>query len=267
MFGREKSGGFRDAVITSRGAIMLIALLSDIHANREAYEACLAAADNAGAGRYVILGDIVGYGADPEWCIEKTMELAGQGAVVVRGNHDQAAIDPDTGMNPTARAAIEWTRNQISTPNRDYLARLPLTVADDDRLYVHADASAPGRWNYVLDTESARRHLAASSATASFCGHVHRPALYGIASTGKMTSFIPNSAAPIPLMAQRRWLAVMGSVGQPRDGDPRAAYGLYDTERRDVRFMRAAYDIEAAAAKIRAAGLPESLAARLERGK
>jgi diadenosine tetraphosphatase ApaH/serine/threonine PP2A family protein phosphatase len=247
--------------------IVLIAVLSDIHANREAFEACLAAIEGAGADRIVILGDIVGYGADPEWCVEKTCELLAEGTVVIRGNHDQAASQMSRSMTETAQLAIEWTRNQLDVGARAFLGGLPMQVEEDDRLYVHADASAPANWNYVLDADSVRRHLAASSARVSFCGHTHRPALHCLSAASKVTCFTPNASEPIPLSPQRKWLAVMGSVGQPRDGNPAAAFGLYDTETREIRFVRVPYDVETAAGKVRAAGLPASLAERLLKGK
>lgn len=246
---------------------MRIAILSDIHANRQAFEAAIAAAEALGAQRFVILGDIVGYGGDPGWCVRKTMELAEKGAVVIRGNHDQAVSDPGVSMNEAARAAMEWTRTQLAADEKAYLETLPLDITEECRLYVHADASSPQRFRYVIDAEAADAHFTACTARLSFCGHVHRPALYALAPTGKITSFSPYSATAIPLLQQRRWLAVMGAVGQPRDGDPSAAFGIYDTASRELEFRRAGYDIEAAAARIRAAGLPESLALRLFRGR
>lgn len=246
---------------------MLLAILSDIHANREAFEAVLAAVEGAGADRLVLLGDIVGYGADPEWCAERAMALAAGGAVVLRGNHDEAVGNPAVSMNPTATFALEWTRRQLGSETRAFLAALPFEAREGDCLFVHADASAPPAWNYVLDASDAGRHLAACDARVSFCGHVHKPALYSTAPGGRVTHFRPVAATPVPLLPQRRWLAVMGSVGQPRDGDPAAAYALYDTQSAELRFQRAAYDVERAAGKIRAAGLPASLADRLFRGR
>ena len=247
--------------------IMLLALLSDIHGNREAFEAALAGARAAGAERFVLLGDIVGYGADPEWCAEQAMELAAQGAVVLRGNHDEAVGNPSVSMNPTAAFALEWTRRQLGSRTRAFLSTLPFTAREGECQFVHADASAPEDWNYVLDVADAGAHLAACAARVSFCGHVHKPALYSAAAGGKVTYFRPVAMTPVPLLPQRRWLAVMGAVGQPRDGDPNAAFALYDTESASLRFMRVAYDIEKAAQKIRAAGLPVSLADRLFRGR
>lgn len=246
---------------------MLLAILSDIHANREAFEAVLAAAESTGAGRLALLGDIVGYGADPEWCAERAMALAAGGAIVLRGNHDEAVGNPAVSMNPTATVALEWTRRQLGSETRAFLAALPFEVHEGDCLFVHADASAPSAWNYVLDASDADRHLTACAARISFCGHVHKPALYSTTPGGKVTHFRPVAATPVPLLQQRRWLAVMGSVGQPRDGNAAAAYALYDTERANLSFQRVAYDVERAAKKIRAAGLPASLADRLLRGR
>lgn len=245
---------------------MLIALLSDIHANREAFETCLDAVERDGVGRLVLLGDIVGYGADPEWCLDRARRLIEDGAIAVRGNHDDAASKTTQSMTSNARISIEWTRNRLDTEARAFLGSLSMRVDDEDRLYVHADASAPAAWRYVLDPEDARRHLSACDAQVSFCGHTHRPALHCLSTMGRVTSFTPNASEPIPLATQRQWLAVMGAVGQPRDGNPAAAYGLYDTESRELRFCRVAYDVDAAARKILAAGLPEALAARLVRG-
>lgn len=246
---------------------MLIAVLSDIHGNREAYEACLAQARALGADRHVILGDIVGYGADPDWCVEKTRQLQAEGAIVIRGNHDQALGEISPSMNDMALAAIRWTRYQLKDRDIDWLITLPMSHEDEDGLYVHADASRPERFIYVTDADRARAHLDVSRKRVSFVGHVHRPALYGMANGGdRIAAFTPNSDNPLPLPSQRRWLAVMGAVGQPRDKNPMAAWGLYDTAKREVRFMRTTYDIRSAQMKIRAAGLPDFLAERLSTG-
>jgi diadenosine tetraphosphatase ApaH/serine/threonine PP2A family protein phosphatase len=249
---------------------MRIALLADIHANREALAACLAHAARQGARRLVFLGDLVGYGADPCWVVETVRaRVAGGEAVALLGNHDEAAVSPrgPVGMNPAAAAAIAWTRGRLDAEAAAFLASLPLVVEEEDRLYVHADASAPGRWRYVAGTEAAQRSLAATGARVTVCGHVHVPRLYGLTATDKLVAHRPAAGVAVPLLRPRRWLAVLGAVGQPRDGDPSACYGLLDVARSELAWMRVPYDVATAAAKIRAAGLPESLAARLERGR
>ena len=133
-------------------------------------------------------------------------------------------------MNAVAQAAIEWTRGRLSAPQRRFLAELPLTRQEDDRLYVHSEASHPARWHYVRDTPDAARSIAATDAHVTFCGHIHRPALYSMSSAAKMTSFVPTSDVPVQLLGGRRWLAVLGSVGQPRDGDPAASFAMFDTD-------------------------------------
>jgi diadenosine tetraphosphatase ApaH/serine/threonine PP2A family protein phosphatase len=242
---------------------VLIALFADIHANRQAFEACLAQARDLGAQRTVLLGDLVGYGADPGWVASTAMELADKGALAVLGNHDSAISNPREQMNVEAQIAIEWTCGELGASQRRFLANLPFRVNDDDRLYVHADASDPARWIYVVSTAEASRSLAIDPAQITFCGHVHRPALYSMSPTAKMTAFTPVTGAPIPLLQGRRWLAVLGSVGQPRDGNPAAAFAIFDTDRRELTYCRVPYDVEQAVAAIRRKGLPRWLADRL----
>jgi diadenosine tetraphosphatase ApaH/serine/threonine PP2A family protein phosphatase len=249
---------------------MLIALMADLHANREAFAACLDHAEREGTERLVFLGDVVGYGADPEWVTETVMGLVSRrGAVALLGNHDEAAARPGRsgGMNAAAEAAAAWTRGRLSSEAAGFLASLPLEVWEEDRLYVHADASDPGRWRYVFEAEDARRSLEATDAQATFCGHTHVPRLFGITAAAKLASFTPVPGVPVPLLRPRQWLAVLGAVGQPRDGDPAACYGMLDTARGELTWVRVPYDVAAAAGKIRAAGLPESLALRLHRGR
>ena len=247
---------------------MLIALMADLHANREAFAACLEHAERQGAQRLAFLGDVVGYGADPEWVTEAVMARVARGAVAVLGNHDEAAVGRGRGgMNATAEAAIAWTRGRLSAEAAGFLASLPLEIEEEDRLYVHADASDPGRWRYVAEAEDARRSLEATGAQATFCGHTHVPRLFGITAAAKLASFQPVPALPVPLLRPRQWVAVLGAVGQPRDGDPAACYGMLDTARDELTWVRVPYDVAAAAEKIRAAGLPESLALRLHRGR
>jgi diadenosine tetraphosphatase ApaH/serine/threonine PP2A family protein phosphatase len=245
---------------------MLIALMSDIHGNREAFSACLTHAASYPVDRYVFLGDYVGYGADPGWAVDTVRDHVERGATAILGNHDEAISAARVNLNEIAFAAIEWTRARLDAQQRAFLARLPLTIEEEDRLYVHASAWAPGAWHYVMDTYEARQSLEATTRRVTFCGHVHVPELYHLGATAKLGAFTPVPGVHIPLLRRRRWLAVMGAVGQPRDGVPAACYAVLDDERDTLTYVRVPYDIDRAAAKIRAAGLPPILAARLELG-
>jgi diadenosine tetraphosphatase ApaH/serine/threonine PP2A family protein phosphatase len=238
-------------------------MFADIHANRQAFSACLAQAREQGAQRFVLLGDFVGYGADPDWTVTTVMELVDKGAVAVLGNHDSAIANPREQMNVEARVVIDWTRGELGTAQRRFLAELPLTRTDGDRLYVHAEASHPASWIYVTSTVEASRSLAVDPAQITFCGHVHRPAIYSMSPTAKMTAFTPTTSAAVPLLKGRRWLTVLGSVGQPRDGNPAASFAMFDTDKRELTFCRVPYDVEQAVAAIRNKGLPRWLADRL----
>ena len=159
---------------------MLLAVFADIHANRQAFAACLDYARARGAERIICLGDYVGYGADPEWTVETVMGLVENGALAVRGNHDNAVGTPSESMNAEAQAAIEWTRGRLSAAQRRFLAELPFELQDDDRLYVHSEASNPAKWRYVQNATDAARSIIATEAHVTFCGHIHRPALYSM---------------------------------------------------------------------------------------
>jgi len=243
-------------------------MFSDIHANRQAFSACLAQASDLGAKQIVLLGDYVGYGADPEWTITTVMDLVEKGARAVLGNHDSAVSNPREQLSVEAKIVIEWTRGRLGVAERRFLERLPLTLNDDDRLYVHAEASSPKSWRYVTSIDAAAQSIIATSAQITICGHVHRPALYSMSATGKLTAFTPNTGATIQLLPGpgRRWLAVLGSVGQPRDGNPAASYAMLDTEKRELTYCRAPYDVEEAATRIRKNGLPTWFADRLLEG-
>ncbi len=248
---------------------MKLALISDVHANLEALRACLDHARAQGAERLAFLGDLVGYGADPGPVVDLVCAEVDRGALAVKGNHDDAAVAgrSDT-MHQAAERAIAWTREHLTEGQRAFLAALPMTVREDRLFLVHASPELPHEWIYVTDPARAAAALAASSpATWVFCGHVHEPVLYTQGSAARPVAFRPVSGVPIPVPVHRRWLAVVGSAGQPRDGNTAACYAMLDTDRPALTFHRVPYDWRAAAARIRGAGLPESLARRLERGE
>jgi diadenosine tetraphosphatase ApaH/serine/threonine PP2A family protein phosphatase len=246
---------------------LLTALFTDIHGNREAFEACLAHAVQHPIDRYVFLGDYVGYGADPGFVVDTVRDFVARGAIALLGNHDSAAVGMRTRMNDEAALAIEWTLGQLSAEQIEFLSSCPLTAADGDRLYVHASAAEPARWDYIVDEAAAARCLAATTAERVFCGHTHVPALFHLSATGKLAGFEPVAGVATPLTPQRRWVAVIGSVGQPRDRNPAACYGLYDDVRRELTYVRLPYDIVTAQRKIRDADLPLFLGARLAWGR
>jgi diadenosine tetraphosphatase ApaH/serine/threonine PP2A family protein phosphatase len=247
---------------------MRIAFLADIHANLEALQACLADVRARGVERLVFLGDIVGYGADPVACVDIVGEACGNGAIAVKGNHDEACIGPTRfRLNETAERAVRWTEATLGDSHKAFLANLPMMVGEEGRLYVHASAAKAESYPYVTGLDDAVDSLQATKAQITLCGHVHMPALYNLAVTGKIMQHIPVAGMDIPLLSQRRWLAVMGAVGQPRDGNPAAAYGIFDTDKSALTFVRVPYDVETAQAKIRKAGLPDSLWKRLAAGR
>ena len=247
---------------------MKYALITDLHANREAVEAVLAHARAQGAQRYAFLGDFVGYGADPGWVVDRVREHVAQGAIAVMGNHDAAVVQgPLPTMIPEARQVVAWTLERLTREQLAFLAGLPMQAADGDRLFVHANAFAPSEWVYVLGRVEAVRSLQATDARFTFCGHVHHPKLFHLSGTGKAGDFVPTPDMPIPLSEQRRWLVIPGSAGQPRDGNPAACYATFETQGSTLTYHRVPYDTDSAGAKIRAAGLPQRLASRLQHGE
>ena len=247
---------------------MKFALFADVHSNFEALAACLAHARVLKPDALAFVGDLVGYGADPGPIVELVAEQAHRGAIVVAGNHDRAAAVPDAhSMNANATRAIAWTRDQLTEAHRTFLAELPLVVQRDNLCFVHASAETPSDWIYVTDPTQAMHSLNAAGTNYVFSGHVHTSTLYYMGATQRPIPFTPVPGVPIPVPSRRRWLAIVGAVGQPRDGNTAAGYAVADTERSTLTFFRVPYDWPKAAAKIRAAGLPEALAQRLARGE
>jgi diadenosine tetraphosphatase ApaH/serine/threonine PP2A family protein phosphatase len=245
-----------------------IALFADLHSNLEALEACIAHAQEMGADRYVFLGDLVGYNADPVAVIDRIAEFVQSGkGVALQGNHDAACFeDYSKKLNPSALAAIDWTRSQLQSHHIDFLKNLPLVIQEEDNCFVHASAHNPADWNYVNDGMSAWRCAEHSGKIYTFVGHMHDQMLYYQSSVGKLIRFAPHAGEPIPTGKHRRWVAVVGSLGQPRDGKPEACYAMFEPEVESMTFHRVPYDNYQAAQKVIRAGLPQDLANRLLTG-
>jgi diadenosine tetraphosphatase ApaH/serine/threonine PP2A family protein phosphatase len=247
---------------------MKLAIITDLHANREAVQAVLEHAATQRVDRYALLGDFVGYGADPAWVVDTARELVRRGAVAVQGNHDIAVVrGASPTMRPDPRYVVEWTRDRLDAEQIDFLASLPMTHQLGELLFVHANAWDPEGWEYVEGRAEAVRSLQATRQRITFCGHMHEPRLYHLSATGKAGEFVPSSGVTIPLTPPRRWLVIPGSAGQPRDGDPAACYATYDEGTGQLAYWRVPYDTETAGDKIRAAQLPQRLARRLADGE
>jgi diadenosine tetraphosphatase ApaH/serine/threonine PP2A family protein phosphatase len=246
---------------------MRLALFADIHGNREALDACLDHAQRRGADRFGFMGDLVGYGADPGYVVDTVAEYCERGAFAILGNHDAAVISQEDNMNSYARAAIDWTRDELDDLQKMFLERLPYGREEEHVLFVHSEASAPAHWIYVTDEEIAEQSMRATEKPVTICGHVHVPQLYRRASSGGTIGAVPRANEPILFDRSVKSLAVLGSVGQPRDENPNAAYALYDDTEMSLTYVRVDYDVERAAQKIHAAGLPRFLAARLFIGR
>ena len=240
---------------------MRVAVLSDIHSNLVALDAVLAHAGSVDAVWQ--LGDVVGYGPDPDGVVARLIEV---GAVGVRGNHDAAALGgPEIEwFNPEARAAAEWTRDAIDATTRAWLSALPERHAIDQMTLVHGSPRDPIR-EYVASPAIALENLAVLDTAFCLHGHTHVPVAFCLDPDGDLRIAEPENGGTIELDGQRA-LINPGSVGQPRDGDPDASYLILDPDTATVTWHRVAYDIPAVQAAIRAAGLPGRLADRLAYG-
>ena len=242
---------------------MRTAVLSDIHSNLEALDAVLAAADEAGCERVIVLGDIVGYGADPDAVIAR---LADREAIAIAGNHDLAATGAFdvTWFNEVAAAAIAWTTAIIKPETKSYLDALSPRRDTPSALLVHGSVRDPVA-EYLLHIPDAAASFALDGFPLAFFGHTHLPTVFRATADGTVNGWVLAEDLDMPLASGDRYMVNPGSVGQPRDRDPRAAFMIWDDGR--VTGRRVAYPIETAARKIRDAGLPRWLAERLALGE
>ena len=238
-------------------------IISDIHSNVEALTAVLADAKEKKFDSIICLGDFVGYGANPEECVETIIGLTN--ATSVLGNHDAAVIDITQRelFNPVARAGILYSEAKLGETSREYLRNLPLVIdSHADFLAVHASPYKPDAWVYVVEPLEAADAFHVMTHPLAFIGHTHFPAVHS--DNGSVTPFAPEDH--IKVDEDKKIMVNVGSVGQPRDGDARASYVIYDSDSRAVRIYRVEYDVDRAATKILDAGLPPMLADRLRRG-
>ena len=267
---------------------MKYAVLSDIHANSDAFAAVLQRCAGLGVDKYLFLGDLVGYNADPVRCVAMAREVGFLASV--RGNHDEFTISGNTelaGFNANATLAIQWTRQQLSEDDLDYLDAMPLkaVVPGTAISLVHATLDSPDTWGYVFDSHHAVGNFTYQRTQICFCGHSHVPVAFckrpfasgplrGVEEVHDwvmVNNSIPRDfnkmdSFTVQIEPGCKYLFNIGSIGQPRNGDPRASFAVYDSDTKKVSRFRVPYDIEAVQKKILAEGLPERLAWRLAQG-
>ena len=238
--------------------------MGDIHANIDALNVVLEDARAQGVTHFVCVGDVVGYNSAPAECIRIVRDELR--CPCVRGNHDHYVSYLDTNLSdfhPSAAQVVEWTRSQLSDEDIQWLHDLPLQKPVMGFMLVHATLDKPNHWGYVFENSQAEANFSYQYTQLCFHGHTHVPIIY----SNEPGGVVHYEARDFTLELGQRLFINVGSVGQPRDGDPRASYVVYDMANRHVRFRRLAYDVEAAMARNRAAGLPEKCAARLAEGR
>ncbi len=256
--------------MSNAGGITVV--LSDIHANLEALTAVLQDIEKKVRGcRIVCLGDIIGYGPDPGACLNLMREKAWH---ILAGNHDLAATSRDirSRMNAEARYSVRWAAAILETEEKTFLAGLPLEIKTGPFHFVHGSPHQPDQFNYILDISQAKKAFFSTSQEIIFTGHSHIPAIFIELEFKRMFGGHIHKVErsvhdDVEFDPSKRYVINVGSVGQPRDGDFRAAYGLIDPAKSRFQLVRVDYDVDATAEKIRQAGLPEALARRLKHGK
>jgi predicted phosphodiesterase len=241
---------------------MRFAIFSDIHSNLHALEAVLADAESQHCTHFVCLGDIVGYNAHPAECVDRIRSMD---CITVKGNHDEQASmigGQEEGFNPLAQQAIQYSRQKLSNADKEWLRNLRLQRQVRGFTVVHATLDTPHKWGYIFNQLDAAASFSYQHTSVCFIGHTHSPKTFIFDGSVKV--------APLDVLKVengKKYLINVGSVGQPRDGDWRAAYCIYDTTTHEISLRRVEYDLAGAQQALRAAGLPECLAERLALGK
>lgn len=232
---------------------MKYAIISDIHSNLEALQKAMSIIDGKNVDAIVCLGDIVGYGANPNECVDIVRSRCSS---VVLGNHDAASLDVSLALdfNAIAQRAIRWTAETLNEESKSFLSSLPFTMQKEEILFVHSSPLMPEAWDYIIDADDAVTALRNVKEKICFIGHTHVPGIFTAHGRAKT------------VVSDERCLVNVGSIGQPRDGNPKLAFGIFDTDTWEYELIRSQYDIHAAAEKIYAAQLPEELGNRLMYG-
>lgn len=243
---------------------MRIAVFSDVHANLEALQETLAFLEKEKIEKFFIVGDLIGYGANPNECIDLIRQLDCE---IVAGNHDYGVLaKTDINLfNAMAKQAIQWTIRQMSQASLDYLSNLQLVQKKDNWCLVHATLESPASWQYVFDNTDALNQFVCFKEWICFIGHSHLPIIFELQEQNQSVNEI--RATNYRLKDNCRYLINVGSIGQPRDGDNRACFVIWDKEKSELKYVRLEYNIKSAQEKIIKAGLPEFLALRLSLGK
>ena len=241
-------------------------IFSDIHGNLEALQSVLNDAAHRDVHRSICLGDLVGYGPYPNECIQLVRGL--KNCRCIAGNHDVAALWATSpyAMSAAAKEAILWTMDQLSAESKEYLATLPDRLDLADMTFVHANPYNPRGWRYVMDRKYALRSFAATNCRHLFIGHSHRPLVITRNLLLAVDLQAVHGSIRFTMGDARRRIINCGSVGQPRDRDPRSCYLIFDSRKQQLEFYRVSYDTEKTAQAIRAAGLPSLLSRRLLKG-
>lgn len=232
---------------------MKYAIISDIHSNLEALQKALSIIDEKQIDEIICLGDVVGYGANPNECVDIVRSRC---SAIVLGNHDAAALDTSLAhdFNAIARKAVVWTSNALNDDSKQFLSSLPMVERKENILFVHSSPQSPEAWDYIIDSDDAFSAIRHFEEQICFIGHTHVP---GIFSRGGRAKTVDRD---------EQYIVNVGSIGQPRDGNPKLAFGVFDSELWEYELIRSEYDIQTAAEKIYAAKLPEELGNRLMYG-
>jgi predicted phosphodiesterase len=251
-------GGFLDV----DNALNII-VYSDVHGNEEALMAVEEAIEKEGEVKKIFIGDVVGYGADPNECVERVKNFADY---ALAGNHDHAVLDLTdiSGFNPYAKAAIIWTKKVLTDSSKEYLKSLEIKKSSDNLTLVHSTPHQPEKWNYILTLQSASVNFDYFDTPICFIGHSHVPVI--ITQNSDKECHVHEDPF-LEVQKDCKYIVNIGSVGQPRDGNSLASYAVYNPEKKTVNIKRVSYDIPTAQEKIIDAGLPRYLADRLRYGR